>query len=78
MIARPALVARLSRKEWALVALGVAVWIALGAGGVWFVHALAKPKESCGSIGDPQTTQAKGGTSPGNSFKVLTGASECK
>jgi len=78
MMARPALAARLSRKEWALVAFGLGVWIALGSGGVWLVHELRKPKESCNSTADTQTTQAKGSTAPGNSFNVLTGQGRCK
>ncbi len=78
MMARPALAARLSRNEWALVALGVGVWIALGSGGTWLVHELRKPKTSCSSTADPQTTQVQGATSPGNSFNVLTGQGRCK
>ena len=78
MIARPARAARLSRKEWALVALGVGVWIALGSGGVWLVHELRKPKASCNSTADPQTTPAQGATTPGNSFDVLAGQGRCK
>jgi hypothetical protein len=78
MTARPALAARLSPKEWVLVALGVGVWIGLGSGGVWLVHELRKPKESCNSMADSQTTQAKGSTAPGNSFNVLTGQGRCK
>ena len=34
---------RLGRKEWALVALGVSVWVALGIGGVWLVHQFTRP-----------------------------------
>jgi hypothetical protein len=70
--------ARLARKEWTLVALGLGVWIALGAGGVWLVHQLTRPKDSCGSAAEPQTKQAQGSTSPGNSFSVLTGQGRCK
>ena len=76
--ALPALTTRLSRREWAWVGLGLAVWIALGAGGFWFVHALTQAKPSCAGAADPQTTPAKGGTAPGNSFNVLTGPGTCK
>jgi len=76
--ARPAPAARLSRRQWAWVTLGVAVWIALGAGGVWFVHAVTKPKTPCVGTGDAQTTQARGTTAPGNGFSVLTGQASCK
>ena len=41
---------RLSRKEWTLVALGLGVWIALAAGGVWFVHQVRRPQEACGNL----------------------------
>ena len=70
--------ARLSRKEWSLVALGLGVWIALGAGGVWFVHQLTRTRDSCASAAEPQTKQAKGSTSPGNSLDALTGQGRCK
>lgn len=78
MIARPAFAARLCRKEWGLLALGLAVWVALGCGGAWLVHELRKPRQSCSGNVEPQTTQAQGSTAPGNSFGVLTGQGRCK
>lgn len=78
MIESTARTARLSRKEWSLVALGLGVWIALGAGGVWFVHQLTRTRDSCGSAAEPQTKQTKGSTNPGHSFNVLTGQGRCK
>jgi len=45
---------------------------------VWLVHELRKPKASCNSTADPQTTPAKGATTPGNSFNVLAGQGRCK
>lgn len=78
MTARPSLAARLSRKEWALIALGVGVWIALGCGAAWLVHELRKPQASCSDTSEPQTTSVQGSTAPGNSFSVLTGQGRCK
>ena len=71
-------IARLSRREWTLVALGVAVWIALALGGVWFVHQLTRPRDGCGSTTEAPTNQARGSTAPGNAFSVLTGQGRCK
>ena len=34
---------RLTRREWALIALGLGVWVALAVGGVWFVRQLTRP-----------------------------------
>jgi hypothetical protein len=70
--------ARLSRKEWSLVALGLGVWIALGAGGAWFVHQLTRTPDSCGSAAEPQTRQAGSSTNPGNALQLLTGQGRCK
>jgi hypothetical protein len=78
MTASTARTARLSRREWTLVALGLGVWIALGAGGVWFAHQLTRPKDSCGNAAEPQTKQIQGSTSPGNGLDVLTGQGRCK
>ena len=69
---------RLSRKEWSLVALGLGVWIALGAGGVWFVHQLTRTRDSCGNAAEAQTKQTKGSTNPGDSLAVLTGQGRCR
>lgn len=78
MTDQPAAATRLSRKEWALLALGLAVWIALGAGGVWLVHCITRPHDACGTAEEAQATPAKGLNSPGNSFSVLTGQGRCK
>ena len=70
---------RLSRKERTLVALGVAVWVALGSGGVWFVHQLTRPPASCGGAAEAETHQAKGATgSPRNALQLLTGTGRCQ
>jgi hypothetical protein len=68
----------LARRDLALIALGVAVWIALGSGAVWFAHLLTKPRESCARVVDPQTREAKGVTSPGHGLNVLTGSGSCR
>jgi len=71
---------RLSRREWALVGCGVVAWIAIGAGGVWFVHLFTRPPGGCASAtaGDAPTHQAKAAApSPGNAFQALTGQGRC-
>jgi hypothetical protein len=71
---------RLSRKEWTLVALGVGVWVALAAGGVWFVHQVTRQREACGNTTEAPTRQAKGAaaTAPATAFTILTGTGHCQ
>ncbi len=70
---------RLTRKEWALVALGLGVWVALGVGGVWFVHQLTRPKESCGTPLEGRSAMPRSGSpSPRNALQLLTGTGRCK
>jgi hypothetical protein len=69
---------RLSRKEWALLALGLGMWIALAAGGVWFVHQLTRPREDCASAAEAPTRPARGTTTPRNAFTALAGQGRCK
>jgi hypothetical protein len=78
MTRRTTRTARLSRKEWSLVALGLGAWIALGAGGVWFVHQLTRPRDSCAGAAEPQTKQVQASTNPGNALQLLTGQGRCK
>jgi hypothetical protein len=70
----------LSRREWALVALGLAAWIAIGAGGAWFVHQVTQPREACAAPADAPTRQVKGpsSTGPGNGFQAITGQGRCR
>ena len=77
---RTARTARLSRKEWTLVALGLGVWIALAAGGVWFVHQVTRPRDACGSTAEAPTRPMKGAaaTAPATAFTILTGTGRCK
>ena len=69
---------RLSSREWSLVALGLGVWIALGAGGIWFVHQMTRPQESCGGQIEARTAQVKGVSPAGrNALHLLTGTGRC-
>ena len=70
---------RLTRKEWALIALGVSVWVALGIGGVWLVHQFTRPKESCGTPLEGRSAIPKSGSpNPRNALQLLTGTGRCK
>ncbi len=71
-------VGTLSRKEWALVALGLGAWVALAAGGTWFVHQLTRPGTDCAGAPEAQTHQAKVATSPRNAFQLVTGQGRCR
>ncbi len=70
---------RLTRKEWALVGLGLGVWVALAGAGVWFVHQMTRAKESCGTPIEGRSamppSQAGGQR---NSLQLLTGTGRCK
>ena len=67
----------LTRREWALVTLGVATWIAIGLGGFWFVHQLARPKESCGGTIEGRSMPPKGAPAQRNALHLLTGTGRC-
>ena len=70
---------RLSRKEWALVALGLAAWLAIVAGGVWFVRQMTRPQQACGGPAEARTRQVQGAAAaPRNALQVLTGTGRCK
>lgn len=69
----------LTRKEWALVVLGLAMWLAIIAGGVWFVRQMTRSQAACGTpLQDraltPRSTPAAG---PRNSLQLLTGTGKC-
>jgi len=70
---------RLSRKEWALVALGVAAWAAIAAGGLWFVHQMTRPKASCGTSLEARGTPTRQASADGprNALQLLTGTGRC-
>lgn len=69
---------RLARREWALLALGLAAWVALAFGGVWFVHQLTRPQASCGGTPEARTAPPRGpSASPRNALQLLTGTGRC-
>jgi hypothetical protein len=81
---RPAFVrtlaARLSPREWALVTLGAATWVAIIAGGVWFVHQMTRSQAACGATLEarslqPRSTPAQG---PRNALQLVTGTGKCQ
>jgi hypothetical protein len=71
--------ASLTRGQWALVALGLGVWVALALGGIWFVHQFTRSKASCGGQIEARTAQPKGqAAGPRNSLQLLTGTGRCE
>ena len=71
--------ARLTRQEWALVVLGLGVWVGLAFGGVWFVHQMTRSKETCGGQIEARTAMPKGqAAGPRNALQLLTGTGRCK
>ena len=72
--------ALLSGKEWALIALGVGMWVAIIAGGIWFVHQMTRSTSACGTQLEARTTQAHPtpAAGPRNSLQLLTGTGRCK
>ena len=71
--------AALTRKEWVLVALGLAAWMAIIAVGVWFVHQMTRSQAACGTSLEarslkPRSTPTAG---PRNSLQQLTGTGKC-
>jgi hypothetical protein len=70
---------RLARSEWALVALGLAVWLALALGGVWFVHQLIRPRASCGGQIEARSALPGGRSgTPRNALQLLAGTGRCQ
>lgn len=70
---------RLTRQQWALVALGVGAWIALALGGVWLVHQFTRSGESCGTPLEARTAMpAHQATGPRNALQLLAGTGRCK
>jgi hypothetical protein len=70
-------IARLSRKEWTLVALGLCAWLAIAAGGVWFVHQFTRPKADCGVQIEARGTRQSATASPRNALQLLAGTGKC-
>ena len=79
MDARPPVNQSLSRREWALVALGLGAWIAIGAGGAWFLHQVTQSRQGCAAPTEAPTHQVKGASAgPRNAFQAITGQGQCK
>ena len=80
MASLAAQLARFSSKEWALLALGAAMWIAIIAGGIWFLHQMTRSSAACGTQLEARTTQAHPAPTAGprNSLQLLTGTGRCK
>ena len=76
---RASRLARLTRREWTLVVLGVGVWLGLASAGVWFVHQLTRSTQSCGGQIEARTAMPPGqSTGPRNALQLLTGTGRCK
>jgi hypothetical protein len=70
---------RLTRQEWTLVVLGLAVWVALAIGGAWLVHQFTRAKASCGGQVEARTAQPRGqAQGPRNALQLLTGTGRCQ
>jgi hypothetical protein len=68
----------LSRREWALVAVGVLAWVLLAWGSLWLVRQLSRPPEGCVAAADAPTRQVKGApTNPRNAVQLLAGTGRC-
>jgi len=69
----------LTRKDWALIALGVATWAGLIAGAVWFVHQMTRSTAACGM--QLEARSLKPATAPGagprNALQLLSGTGKC-
>jgi hypothetical protein len=78
-LALPAPLARLRPREWALIALGLATWAAIIAGGVWFVHQMTRSQAACGAPLEARSLQPKASPAAGprNSLQLLTGTGKC-
>ncbi len=70
---------RLSRQEWMLLVLGLAMWVALAIGGVWLVHQFTRARAACGGQIEARTAQPRVPTAgPRNSLQLLTGTGRCQ
>jgi hypothetical protein len=72
-------IARLTPREWALVALGLATWGAIIVAGVWFVHQMTRSQAACGTQLEARGLQPKSSPAAGprNSLQLLTGTGKC-
>jgi hypothetical protein len=71
--------AGLSRKEWTLVAFGVATWVGLIAGGVWFVRQMTRSTAACGTQLEARSLKpaTPPGAGPRNALQLLSGTGKC-
>ena len=69
----------LSRKEWALLALGLAAWGAIISAGAWFVHQMTRSQAACGTPLEARSLQptSSPAAGPRNSLQLLTGTGKC-
>lgn len=79
MASPSALAVRLTPREWVLVALGLAAWVAIIGGGAWFVHQMTRSTAACGTQLEarslkPRTTPGDG---PRNALQLLSGTGKC-
>jgi len=74
----PAATPRFSRRERALLALGLVAWIGIIAAGAWLVRQLARPPAPCGQALDGRTQP--GGdpaAGPRGALRRLAGNGRC-
>jgi hypothetical protein len=77
--ARSSRLARLSRREWTLIVLGLGVWVALAIGGLWLVHQFTRSKSSCGGQIEARTSQPRSQVQgPRNALQLLTRTGRCQ
>ena len=79
MISRPPGQRRLSRRELALVAVGLAAWVAMAAGGLWFYRQMTRAKASCGIAVEARSLKEAGHDdgAPRNALQLLAGSGRC-
>ncbi len=71
--------AAFTRKEWALIVLGLATWVAIIAVAVWFVHQMTRSQAACGTALEARSLKLRSmpAAGPRNSLQLLTGTGKC-
>jgi hypothetical protein len=65
-------------RDWSLLALGVAAWVAIGLGGTWLYREITRPPASCGTPLEARgESPAKPAAGPRNALHLLTGTGRC-
>lgn len=78
MTATPSRRRPLSRKEAALVALGLGAWVLIGLGGAWLYHQFTRRPGDCGTAIEGKTMPTKAAPGgPRNGLQLLTGTGRC-